>query len=214
MLERTSVAVAGLSLVISIVTAWLTLFRRGTLRMTQPAFVFFGPDGGDGRPKVATCTHLYSTADRGRIIESFYLRLTHNGISHDFDVWVYDSGGLARGSGAYVGRDGITCSHHFLLPKAADSFAFIAGTYEVGFFASVVGGRGPVRLFNITLQVPDEAARAICEEDAGLFFEWRPGSRTYELSVDRKDERIRRQLRKISPMLAESSGGPVSPLAS
>src|SRR2546427_296072 len=27
-------------------TAWLTLFRRGTVYMTRPTVIFFGPDGG------------------------------------------------------------------------------------------------------------------------------------------------------------------------
>ena len=36
--------VAALALSVSAVTAWLTLFRRGTVKMTQPTVIFFGPD--------------------------------------------------------------------------------------------------------------------------------------------------------------------------
>ena len=47
---------AGLALLVSGVTFWFTLLRRGTVKMTQPAFVFFSLDGANfrGPPKVAT----------------------------------------------------------------------------------------------------------------------------------------------------------------
>lgn len=203
MVEHTSDVFAGLSLVISVTTAWLTLFRRGVVRMTQPAFIFFGPDGGGGRPKVAICTHLYCTAERGRIIESFYLRLTRGGQIQDFDVWVYGSEGLARGSGVYVGRDGVTCNHHFLLPKADDDFAFTAGSYRVEFFATFVGDARPCCLYSVALELPHAAAEAVRDDGAGLFFEWRPSSRRYQLSVDRREERLQRELRKAGLPLNE-----------
>lgn len=40
-----AVGIAGLALAISGITAWLSFFRRGRLRMTQPTIIFFGPDG-------------------------------------------------------------------------------------------------------------------------------------------------------------------------
>ena len=36
--------ISVLALTLSSVTAWLTLFRRGTVKMTQPTVIFFGPD--------------------------------------------------------------------------------------------------------------------------------------------------------------------------
>jgi hypothetical protein len=48
-----SVVVSTLALTISMVTAWLTLFRRGTVRMTRPTAIYFGADGSvDRSPKV------------------------------------------------------------------------------------------------------------------------------------------------------------------
>jgi hypothetical protein len=61
-----SVVVSTLALTISMVTAWLTLFRRGTVRMTRPTAIYFGADGSvDSSPKVYLRTLLYSTAKRG-----------------------------------------------------------------------------------------------------------------------------------------------------
>lgn len=41
-----SIIVAILALVVSSLTAWLTLLRKGQILMTQPTVIYFGPDGG------------------------------------------------------------------------------------------------------------------------------------------------------------------------
>ena len=46
------VIISSLALAVSAVTAWLTLFRRGALKMTQPTVIFFGPDGGPREGRV------------------------------------------------------------------------------------------------------------------------------------------------------------------
>ncbi|HWN99986.1 MAG TPA: hypothetical protein VNS63_12045 [Blastocatellia bacterium] len=43
-MDAASIVISVSALVVSVTTAWLTLFRRGTIRMTQPTLVFFGPD--------------------------------------------------------------------------------------------------------------------------------------------------------------------------
>lgn len=60
-METASIVISVSALVVSVTTAWLTLFRRGTIRMTQPTLVYFGPDGLGGGPKVFLRTLLYST---------------------------------------------------------------------------------------------------------------------------------------------------------
>ena len=39
-----SVTISVLGLFTSVPTAWLTPFRRGTVKMTQPTAIYFGPD--------------------------------------------------------------------------------------------------------------------------------------------------------------------------
>jgi len=46
MADPISVAISILALSVSAVTAWLTLFRRGSVKMAQPTVIFFGPDSG------------------------------------------------------------------------------------------------------------------------------------------------------------------------
>src|SRR4051812_21290578 len=103
MADPVSIAVSVIALGISATTAWLTLFRRGTVRMTQPTVIFFGPDMSRNReetplPKVYLRTLLFSTSKRGRIIESMHVALARNETLQTFNVWVHGDEKLVRGS--------------------------------------------------------------------------------------------------------------------
>jgi hypothetical protein len=66
-----SIVISLLALSVSGVTAWLTLFKKGKLLMTQPTSIFFGPDGGvfeRTRNKVYLRTLLYSSSRKGQVI--------------------------------------------------------------------------------------------------------------------------------------------------
>jgi hypothetical protein len=139
--QTISIVVSVLALAISVATAWLTLFRRGTVRMTQPTTIYFGADASSSpSPKVYLRTLLYSTAKRGQIIESMFVKLRRGESIQTFNIWVYGEGSLARGSGLYVGENGVTCNHHFLLPADGTKFEFLPGEYKVEVYASLAGG--------------------------------------------------------------------------
>jgi hypothetical protein len=114
---NTAISVSALA--ISSVTAWLTYGRRGTLRMSQPAVIYFGPDGSrtgmePGTSKVYLRALIFATAKRGRIIESMHATLFHDEARQNFHVWVYGNDTLSRGSGLFVGETGVAANHHFL----------------------------------------------------------------------------------------------------
>jgi hypothetical protein len=187
-METAGFLIALLALGISGVTAWLTLFRRGTIRMTQPTLLFFGPDGPGGPPKVFLRTLLYSTAKRGQIVENMFVRLRRGESVQNFNIWVYGDGPLARGSGLFVGENGVTCNHHFLLPKDGTRFEFLAGDYVVEACASLVGGTRPLLLNRTQLAVRPEQAEVMRAKGAGLFFDWGPDARAYHSHVDERPE--------------------------
>ncbi len=148
--QAISIVVSILAFAISLVTAWLTLFRRGTIRMTQPTTIYFGADASPSlSPKIYLRTLLYSTAKRGQIIESMFVKLRRGESVQTFNIWVYGEDCLARGSGLYVGEDGVTCNHHFLLPADGTTFQFLPGEYKVEVYVSLVGARQP-RLLYVT----------------------------------------------------------------
>lgn len=93
MTDPIAIAISALALAVSATTAWLTLVRRGTVRMTQPKVIFFGPDGPRSRketplPKIYLRTLLFSTSKRGRVIESMHVSLTRNESHQNFNIWV------------------------------------------------------------------------------------------------------------------------------
>ncbi len=181
-----SIVISLLAVVVSGVTAWLTLFRRGTLRMTQPTLVFFGPDSRSDDPKVFLRTLLYSTAKRGQIIENMFVKLQRGESVQNFSIWVYGEGALARGSGLLVTENGATFNHHFLLPKDGTHFEFLAGEYAVETYASLVGKPAPLLLNRVNLPVSEQQATAMKGTGVGLFFDWGPDSKRYHPHLDER----------------------------
>jgi hypothetical protein len=102
------IVISTLSLLVSVATMWLTLFRRGAVKMTQPTVIYFGPDGGSSpHPKVFLRSLLFCTSRRGRIIESMHIALSRNETHQNFSVWVYGNDKLVRGGvGGCVLRKG------------------------------------------------------------------------------------------------------------
>jgi hypothetical protein len=182
--QTISIAVSILALAISVATAWLTLFRRGTVRMTQPTTIYFGADASASpSPKVYLRTLLYSTAKRGQIIESMFVRLRRGESIQTFNIWVYGEGSLARGSGLYVGENGVTCNHHFLLPADGTKFEFLPGEYKVEVYASLVGVKQPLLLYVTGLSVAEQTAKQLQDTDYGVYFDWGPDSGHYHAHV-------------------------------
>lgn len=174
-----------MALGISVATAWLTLFRRGTIQMTQPTVIFFGPDGQDGMfPKVYLRTLLYSTAKRGQIVESMFVKLRRGESSQTFNIWVYgEKDSLSRGSGLYVGENGVTYNHHFLLPVDGTTYQFLPGDYRVEVYASVVRAKKPRLLYVASLSLLEPMAKQLLDKDYGVYFDWGPDSGRYHAHV-------------------------------
>ena len=183
-MEAVSIIISVSALAVSVTTAWLTLLRRGTIRMTQPTLVFFGPDGGAGDPKVFLRTLLYSTAKRGQIVENMFLKLRRHESAQTFNIWVYGDEHLARGSGLFVGQNGVACNHHFLLPKDGTDFQWLPGEYLVETHASLVGCRRSLLMSKIKLTLTDQQAAAMQAGKSGVFFDWGPDSATYHSHLD------------------------------
>ena len=187
-----SIIISCISLLIAAVTAWLTLFRRGTLAMTQPTMLFFGPDGGKpDEPKVFLRTLLYSTSQRGQLIESMFVRLRRKESVQVFNIWVYGERQptLVRGSGLHVGQEGVAFNHHFALPKDGTRFEFLPGDYVVEVFAKVVNRSDSKLLWRLNLNLVDTLAAEMKKHGAGVYFDWGPDSKQYHAHIrEARDE--------------------------
>ena len=191
MADPVATTISIFALAVSSVTAWLTLFRRGTVRMTQPTVIFLGPDGrrhsnAVPQPKVYIRTLLFSSSKRGRIIESMHVKLSRNETRQNFNIWVYGDDKLVRGSGLFVGETGVSANHHFLAPKDGGDFRFVEGNYSLEVYAKLLGDDAALCLLSQSLVISRETAIALQEPGTGLYFDWGPDSGRYIPHIDKR----------------------------
>jgi hypothetical protein len=184
------IVISVFALFVSFATLWLSRMRRGTIKMTRPSVIFFGKDGGDSEAtKVFLRTLLYSTADKGQYIESMYIKLTRADKVTTFNIWTYgETGKIKRGSGLFVGKQGVEADHHFLLPKQA-SLDFKAGDYVLDVYVELVGKK-PKRIWRQQLTISKKETKALRPVHAGLYFDWQPEVQEYETYLEDKTEEI------------------------
>jgi len=183
-----SLVISVFSLLVSGLVAYLTLLRKGNVKMTPPTLIYFGADAGSRdtmsiAPKVYLRTLLYSSAKRGNVISSLYVRLTRGETMQTFNIWAYgEVGELMPGSGLFVGEQGVAFNHHFLPPADGTTFKFLPGTYLLEVFASQVDHPKPKLLWAATLELPQHLADKMQKELAGgLYYEWQPNSGKYHV---------------------------------
>ena len=185
MADQFSTSISLAALLISAATAWLTLFRRGTIRMTKPTFVAFTYDHTPRPerptiPKVFLRALIYSTGKRGQIIENMFITLRRDKNQQIFNVWGYgETEKLARGSGLYVGETGVAHNHHFNPPEHSTGFNFGAGEYHLDVFAFLVGVAKPIRLSSVLLTVPEQDGAQLRNSNYAYWFDWAPDSSRY-----------------------------------
>jgi hypothetical protein len=177
------------SAVVSIFTTWSSLFRRGKIRLTKPAFIAFCydvVDGGRQHPKILIRALLYSTGRRGQVIENLYLLVRRGESLQNFNIWGLNDGKMSRGSGLFVGETGVVADHHFNPPWEVEEFQFLPGNYELSVFAEVAGRSKPVHLSSITITAPSLDSRSLKQ----VWFEWSPTSGLYTAcSFEREGEK-------------------------
>jgi len=187
--------ISVLALLISGLTFYYTRLKKGKVKMTKPTTIFFGPDGvhmeNFKEKKVFIRTLLYSSSDRGQYIQNMYVRLQKGETIQNFNVWVYGDGGLVRGSGLFVNKDGVSSNHHFLLPRNA-SYEFLPGEYVLQLFVETVN-KAPYKIFEQTLNITNSQYEEITELKSGIFYDWAPNSQNYDAcvgSVRKKDRAL------------------------
>jgi hypothetical protein len=161
--------ISVVSLLLSFTLAWLTLPRRGNLGMTQPMLIGFLHEAD--QPKVFFRAMLYATGKRGHIVEALYLKVRQGAATHTFNFWMYgETKELKIGSGLRVGEDGVSLNHHFLPPRDASSFAFLAGEYTIQAYARILNRRAPVLLSTVKLSLSGDLASALLDRAKGVLF--------------------------------------------
>ena len=160
-----------MSLAVSLGTFWLAFIDRGRLKMTRPTIVFFGYDMEPrATPKVLLRTLLYSTANRGQMIEGMFAKVRRRDGARVFSFWGYgETEKLTAGSGLHVSKTGFAANHHFVLSVHETEYHFEPGDYDIDVFANVVGRKDAVHLSTIRLTLKPDLAAALARHEGVLF---------------------------------------------
>jgi hypothetical protein len=184
--------IAGLALILTLYQLWVTSVRRGKVLMTRPTSIAFVHDDSrvdrdGGRAKIYLRALLYSTGQRGHVVDSMYVRLlwsTPEGVHRrTFSVWVFGEDRLARGSGLYVGPTGVAMNHHFVLGSLEPEFAFAEQRYTIEVYASIVGWK-TARLFAAEVRLSSDQAAAIIRDARAVYFDWVPDQERYSTLLE------------------------------
>ena len=159
--------------------------------MTKPTTIFLGPDGAflenQEEKKIFVRTLLYSTSERGQYIQNMYVRLRRGESVQNFNVWVYGDGGLVRGSGVFVNKEGISSNHHFLLPRNT-VYEFLPGEYHLEVFVETVDNK-TYKIFEQLLNITPAQYEEVIGNKSGIFYDWAPNSQNYDAHVDRRNRK-------------------------
>jgi len=176
------IAIAVLSLIVSLFTFWVTYGHRGKIKMTRPTIVVFAFEGmRKDEPKVFLRTLLRSTSKQGEVVESLYLKLANNGSTQTFSVWAYGDNGIVRGSGIYVGEQGVEVYHHFIVPKSVKDFKFLPGRYDIEIYAVIRDKK--VKLYELQVELPAEMINILSNGVLGIYFDWDPELNNYTANI-------------------------------
>jgi hypothetical protein len=171
---------------------WVAQFNHGRLKMTQPTLLCLRRELTPPIPKIFLRTLLFTTGNKGTVIQSMFLRVHHPGGTFTFDFWGHTEGGkLTLGSGLFVGPTGVACDHHFNPRRGSDDFLFLDGQYRIEVFAADIRRSKPELPMELNFTVDaQQAAELIQITDTELFLLWNADSCIYEGRVERGRPRL------------------------
>jgi hypothetical protein len=172
-----ALTISIISLLVSLLTFWLTRMYRGTVKMTRPTIICLLGQNEEDSPKIFIRTLLYSTADNGRYVQDMFIKIRGDHGSQYFNIWAYGDKDIVRGSGLFVNKSGFSSYHHFLLPNEAGKFNFSAGEYVIEIFVEVVN-KNPKKLFESKLLLNEQQAEDLINHKA-VYFDWVSKTQSY-----------------------------------
>lgn len=197
-----SPAISGMALVVSLFTAWFTIFRRGAVRSTRPSFISFSYDFSPGKPllaKIFLRNLLFSTGKRGQVVENLFLRVRQGTRVAEFSFWGYGDKDLVRGGGLFIPESGLATNHHFNPLTHDPVFLFSPGTYTLELVAKLVDRSSLISLSAIELTMPDSPFGSTITREAAIYFNWSAEQGHYVASKERRSSAVH--------ALADPSGG-------
>ena len=189
LLSIVSITIALVALVLSVLNLWVSQFRKGKLLLSQPTIIFFGwDDVGKAAPKIMIRSALFSTGNRGHVVENLHVKLHNKQGEWDFPYWGYDDGkGMVKGSGLFIGVSGQSAYHHFNPIHEYDDFFYEIGANKIEVWAQNYGDLRQKLLGTYQVDLNDKDMHsALAHHEAGVTWDWSPTDGVYYPSVVRK----------------------------
>lgn len=189
--DSIAIIISTASLLLSIITLWITQFRHGRLKMTQPTLLCLKRETPSNLPKIFLRSLLFTTGPQGHVVEAMYLNVHQPAGEFTFDFWGHTEGGkLTLGSGLFVGPGGSANDHHFNLHRGSEHFLFADGDYKIEVFAVIAGHSSPHKLADLAFTIDgQQAAELIQITDMELYLQWDARTRQYEGHTERRSSR-------------------------
>lgn len=154
--------------------------------MTRPTLIVLMHDNlgaGEVIPKIFMRSLLYTTGNRGHVVQSMYLKIQQGEATQNFSIWGHGPQTELRfGAGMKVGPDGVDHNHHFNPPKNAH-YQYSPGEYVIETFAELADSGKRIRLSRTVVIVTPEQAEMLKSPDKSLYFEWGPDAQSYSAHV-------------------------------
>jgi hypothetical protein len=181
--DTMAISIAIAALIVSIGNLWLSQLWKGQVFLTQPTIFFFGWDNREGgvSPKIMFRTALFSSGNKGRVLESMHLNVKTEDGQFEFPVWGYQADtAMVKGSGLFVGTGGISVNHHFNPLNDEDAFAYTGKSYEIEIWAKVFNVKKDklLGIYKLGLEDPNLQSK-LAHFESGVLWNWSPSTRAY-----------------------------------
>jgi hypothetical protein len=179
--DYATIIISSIALLISAFNLWFTVLRRGKICMVHPPLITFTRDGAGGHPKVVLRSLLFTTGNRGNLVESMHVILSKDGKRWEYPIWncaENTPNSAVPGGGLFVGRDGVSYYQHFLSLDREACASFEPGLYHLEVFATVLGRRRSHLLRAVDLDVPEPVGPT-----QSIRYDWNPVSKKYRAEI-------------------------------
>ena len=166
------------TLIVTLLTFYGNRVDRGMVEVTQPQTIFLQPANRFGPSEIIMTALIRSTADRGKAIEHFFVRLCREESIENFTVSRYEDKGGFRPGAFFVDRQGLSSSFHFSSPGYGAWYDFLPGDYTLQVYAKCAAEK-ELLVMEVHFSVTTELFRKMRSRKGRIEFVWSPDSRTY-----------------------------------
>lgn len=159
-MQKFPLIISFMSLIVSLLTFWWANIRKGKLVMTRPTqiSITFQDITKNVKPHLGIECMVFSTGNKGNIIENMFVRLITDSSQQDFKEWIHNNNNKREhqiSGGIFASTEGVASRHSFFLLTKNESYQFKAGKHSLEIYAQVLGYKNHKLLCTINFALPE-----------------------------------------------------------